>query len=59
MLLEGNDVFGSIASEPLQVELLDELVQRHLSWFLVVIVNAAELLRVQAQLARHLHVGVG
>jgi hypothetical protein len=37
---------------------LDELRERHLPGFLLVIVELAELLRVHAELARHLHVGV-
>jgi hypothetical protein len=45
---------GAVLTEPLAVEFLDEHRQGQLPRLLVVIVELAELLRVEAQFARHL-----
>lgn len=45
--------------EPLQVELFNELGQRLFPWLVPMIVDLPELLRVHAEFARHLHVGMG
>src|SRR3989442_310103 len=54
-----HDDIRTALAEALEVQALDELREGRLPGFLLVVVELAELLRVQAELARHLHVGVG
>ena len=57
--LDGHHDLRPNPAEPLGVQVLDELGQRNLPRLLPVVVQRAELGRVQPKLAGHLHVGVG
>jgi len=56
--LDRHDDVRSALAEALQVQALDELREGHLPGLLPVVVELAKPLRVQTELARHLHVGV-
>jgi hypothetical protein len=58
LVLDGQNYIWSFLAEPLEVEVLDVLPERHLLRLLVVVVQPAELLRVHPQLASHLDLGV-
>ena len=45
--------------ESLEIEVLDILAQWHLPWFLVVIVQLAQLFGIHSQFAGHLDLGMG
>ena len=53
------DDVGIFFPESLEVELPDELASRHLPWFLVVVVQFAELFGIHSQFAGHLDLGMG
>src|SRR5712691_3052347 len=55
LFLDRQDHVGPLPAESPGVEVLDVLRQRCLPRLLAVIVHPAELLRVQPELARHLH----
>ena len=58
-LFNGTHNLGPLLLEAFPIALLDELGQGRFPWLLLVIVQFAEFLRVQAKLARHLHLSVG
>lgn len=58
-LLDTPHFVGTGFAETVLVELLNELRERHLPRFLIVVVELAQLRRVQAKFTSHLHVGVG
>jgi hypothetical protein len=57
-ILHGGDRVGAMLSQALMVEVLDILSEWHLPRLLVVIVQFAELPRVQAELTSHLELGM-
>ncbi len=56
--LYGDGDVRTALAKPFEVQVLDERRQGQLPGFLPVVVELAELLRVHAQFARHLHLGV-
>jgi hypothetical protein len=57
-ILDSLDHIGAVAAEPLGVQVLNKLRERRLPWLLLVVVELAELGRVQPELAGHLDVCV-
>jgi hypothetical protein len=57
-VLDRHDDVRLVPTEPLDIEVFDELGQRGLPRLLAMVVHAAELLRVQPEFARHLHLGM-
>lgn len=58
-ILDGHGIVGPRLAEPLEVEMLNELPERHLPGFLAVVVDLSELLWIHPQLASHLDMTVG
>lgn len=58
-IFQRHDTVRTCLTEPLLVQPLDELRQRKLPRLLVMIGEAAQLFRIHAELAGHLHMGVG
>jgi hypothetical protein len=58
LLLDRRDNFGPLAAESLAVHVLDKLRERLLPGLLTVVVELAELPGVQAELTRHLNMGM-
>jgi|SRR6266571_7184686 len=61
LLIDRRHDFGPLAAESLAVQALNELGKRLLPWFLAVVAELAELAElpgVQAELTRHLNLGM-
>jgi hypothetical protein len=59
LFLNGHYDRWTVSSEPLAIQALDKLRQGHFPGLLLMVIDLAELLRVEAELARHLDLRVG
>jgi hypothetical protein len=57
-LLDGHDGVGARFAEALEIELLNELWQRQLPRLLLMVIDPAQLRRVQAKFSGHLYLAV-